>query len=132
MSKKCLVITVFVVLTIVVGWRLFCFGPAKNLDNLIADANIRWFAPATIVSEEIVIIFLDESTMKELPYRSPVPRDFLYELNEKILAAGPKVIGYDIFFKDPTLAINDERLAASFKKGHVFAVSAGKIDESGK
>ncbi|MBI2092045.1 MAG: CHASE2 domain-containing protein [Deltaproteobacteria bacterium] len=108
------------------------FAPAKDLDNIIADKNIVYFAPPTTISDDIVIIFLDEATMKGLPYRSPVPRDFLYSLNEKILAAGPKAVGYDIFFKDPTLEPIDNQLAASFENGPVYAVSAGKTDEANK
>jgi adenylate cyclase len=102
------------------------------LDNLIADKNTLYFASPTKVSDDIVIIFLDEATMKGLPYRSPVPRDFLFSLNEKILAVGPKAIGYDIFFKDPTLEPIDNQLAASFENGPVYAVSAGKTDEANK
>lgn len=130
--KNILTVTIFALLTLASGLFISDFGPARDLDNLISDALIRYFSPETQISDDIVIVFLDEATMKELPYRSPVPRDFLYQLNEKILAAGPKAVGYDIFFKDPTIPAMDARLAASFKQGPVFAVSAGKIGENGK
>ncbi len=122
----------FTALTVAAGVLLSKFPPAKIIDNLIYDACVRYFAPPSKVSDKIVVVLLDEETMRGLPYRSPVPRDFLYELNEKLLSAKPAAIGYDIFFKDPTFEKIDARLAASFKKGNVFAVTAGKIDQFGK
>lgn len=130
--KKIIPVILIALITLASGFLISKLRPAQNLDNIIADANTRYFAPETKVSDDIVIVFLDEATMKELPYRSPVPRDFLFKLNESILAAKPKAVGYDIFFKDPTIASVDEKLAASLKKGPVFAVSAGKLDDAGK
>lgn len=93
-----------------------------ELENQFFDWRQAFTAPHTIASDQIVMVWLDEATMKELPYRSPVPRDFLTTLNEKILAAGPKAIGYDIFFQDPTIPIVDQELAKSFSKGPVYSV----------
>ena len=129
--KKIIPIIIVSVFCVVVGLFISRIDIVQNIDNLIVDANIRYFSPETKASDKIVIIFLDETTMKDLPYRSPVPRDFLFKLNEKILAAG-RAVGYDIFFKDPTIPSFDEKLATSFKKGPVFAVSAGKFDDAGK
>ncbi len=125
-------IALVVIFSLLTGLVLSKIDAVRNLDELFGDALIRYVSPATKVSEDIVLVLLDEETMKGLPYRSPVPRDFLAELNEKILEAKPRVIGYDIFFKDPTLEANDERLAASFKRGRVYAVSAGRLDEAGR
>lgn len=82
--KKILPIIAITILTVLVGAVLSSLGPVRALDEAITDANIRYFAPSTKVSDDIVIVFLDEGAMKELPYRSPVPRDFLYKLNESI------------------------------------------------
>lgn len=130
--KKLLPLIIVTILTVAVGYTFLNLTPLRNLDNLIADALIRYIAPTTKISDKIAIVFLDEETMKDLPYRSPVPRNFLQRLNEKILAAKPKVVGYDIFFKDPTTTTDDQQLATSFKNGPVFAVSAGRTDENGK
>ena len=73
------------------------------------------------------MIWLDEETMKGLPYRSPVPRDFLKTLNDKILEAQPKLVAYDIFFKDPSFPNIDYELAASFSSGPVYAVMPMRI-----
>lgn len=132
MPKRILPIIIIGCVSVLFGFFLSNFTPTKNLGDLIADANIRYFSHKNLVSDKIVIVFLDEATMKNLPYRSPVPRDFLYLLNEKLVSAKPVAIGYDIFFKDPTTASLDQKLSASFKKGPVFAVSAGKLDDSGK
>lgn len=129
--KKIIPIFIIAVLAVIFGKLLFTFPPAKSIDDQIADINIRYFSPATNVSEDIVLILFDEETMKELPYRSPIPRNFLAQLNDNITKAKPKIIGYDIFFKDPTIDMDDENFATSLAKSPAFAVSAMKQKEDG-
>lgn len=109
---------------------VFAASHLKVMDELeLATFDIRQiaFAPETKVSSDIVMVWLDEATMKELPYRSPVPRDLLRTLNDKILEAGPKLVGYDIFFKDPSFPNLDYELAASFSNGPVYAVMPMRV-----
>ena len=89
------------------------------------------FTPETKASPDIAMIWLDEQTMKELPYRSPVPRDFLTALNDKLLEAQPKLIAYDIFFKDSSFPELDSSLASSLSRGPVYAVMPMRIDCAG-
>jgi adenylate cyclase len=132
MLKKIVPIIFLSILSAAGGLLLDRLSTIQNLNDLFGDVLIRYFAPVTNVSDKIVLVLLDEETMKGLPYRSPVPRDFLYELNEKLLAAKPTAVAYDIFFKDPTVKAYDQRLANSLKKGPTFAVSAGKTDSNKK
>ena len=70
MTKRIAQVLVVVLISLFAGMALLDFGPSQNLDNIITDANIRYFAPAAKISDEIVMILLDEATMKGLPYRS--------------------------------------------------------------
>lgn len=104
-----------------------------NIDAVAIDIRERAFPPRTTASTDIVLVVLDEATMQELPYRSPVPRDFLAALQERIAAAGPKVVGYDIFFKDPSFADADARFAKSLREHPAYGVVPrrpdGTVDE---
>lgn len=90
------------------------------------------FSPKTEASQDIVMIWLDEQTMKALPFRSPVPRDFLADLNDKLAAASPKLIAYDIFLKDPSFPRADQALAESLKNMNAYAVMPMRIGECEK
>ncbi len=80
------------------------------------------FPPETSASDDIVMIWIDEKTISSLPYRSPVPRDFLAKLNERLISAGAKIAGYDIFFKGPSFPEADSALADSLKSSNALAV----------
>lgn len=104
----------------------------QSAENNTFDFRIDYFSPKTEVSDKIVMIWLDEETILNLPYRSPVPRDFLATLNEKLTEAGPLLIAYDIFLEDPTIEESDKSLATSLSKWDTFAVSSGKELPDGK
>ncbi len=109
-------------------WGLSHLKIIESLEATTFDLRQIAFAPETTASPDIVMIWLDEQTMKELPYRSPVPRDFLTVLNDKLLEAEPKIIAYDIFFKDPSFPNLDLELASSLSNGPVYAVMPMRPD----
>ncbi|HPW45878.1 MAG TPA: adenylate/guanylate cyclase domain-containing protein [bacterium] len=103
------------------------FGVSKlkflpSAENTTFDIRQVAFPPETSASDDIVMIWIDEKTISELPYRSPVPRDFLAKLNERLISAGAKIVGYDIFFKGPSFPEADSELAESLKKSNSLAV----------
>jgi adenylate cyclase len=93
-----------------------------DLESTSLDLRELAFAPETSVSNRIVMVWLDESTMSELPYRSPVPRDFLKKLNDQLMRAGPAAIGYDVYLKDPSFPKLDRALADSLSRTNAYAV----------
>ena len=99
----------------------------ESIDNWTFDIRQIAFAPDTIASSDIVMVWLDEGTMKNLPYRSPVPRDFLATLNNALVKTEPKIIAYDIFFKDPSFSNEDIVFARSLSLGPCYAVMPMRI-----
>lgn len=93
-----------------------------DLENATIDLRELAFAPETDASDRIVMVWLDEATMAKLPYRSPVPRDFLKKLNDRLARAKPAAIGYDIYLKDPSFGGADRALAASLARTNAYAV----------
>ena len=53
--------------------------------------------------------------MATLPYRSPIDRGFLAELLGVIAAAGPRAVGIDLLFDQPTEASKDAALGAQVR-----------------
>jgi adenylate cyclase len=99
----------------------------ESIEQWTFDLRQIAFSPKTEASQDIVMVWLDEQTMKALPFRSPVPRDFLAELNNKLAAASPKLIAYDIFLKDPSFPKDDEALSKSLKSSNAYAVMPMRI-----
>lgn len=100
-------------------------------EELLWDLRIRFFSPATRVHPDIVLIALDEDTMRSLPYRSPIPRDFLRDLHTHIAVANPRLIAYDLFFKDPSFPDADKRFADALHSHPPYAVSLGRDTPGG-
>ena len=74
----------------------------------------------------ISILTLTEDTLAQFPYRSPVDRDFLAALVEKLNRAGAKALGVDILFDQATEPGKDDRLRAALRdfKGPVVVAWA--------
>jgi adenylate cyclase len=113
-------------LSVVIIFFLSKTSTFGGVEEVLYDLKVQYFAPKTQVSDKIVMIWLDEETIKGLPYRSPVPRDFLANLNKRLAQATPLLIAYDIFFQDPTKEEFDTKLAESFSGWNIYSVSAGK------
>ena len=52
--------------------------------------------------QNIVIVGLDEDTLKRFPYAEPVDRAFLAHLINRVAARGARAIGLDILLDQPT------------------------------
>jgi class 3 adenylate cyclase/CHASE2 domain-containing sensor protein len=81
----------------------------SSVENITGDARIA-VQPAQPQSKDIVIVALDEATLTQFPYRSPVDRGFLADLLTTLQAKGAKVIGLDVILDQPTEDAKDARL----------------------
>jgi adenylate cyclase len=95
---------------------------ARDLEAVTVDLRQLAFAPPTQPSPDIVMVWLDEPTMQSLPYRSPIPRNFLAELHAALMKAQPRLVAYDIFFKDPSFPKDDRALAAALHGTKAYAI----------
>jgi len=114
------------------AWGLMHFRTARDIEETTFDIRALAFAPETTASDKVVMVWLDEPTMRGLPYRSPIPRDFLARLHLKILAARPWLVAYDIFFKDPSFPDADREFIGALRSGPAYAIVPrrpdGKVD----
>ena len=89
------------------------FMVLTSADRFIRDWEVSFLAQPKPLEPDIVIVAIQEDTLKLFPYRSPLDRAFLSGLLTKIAAAKPKVIGLDYLFDQPTEAAKDDRLRAT-------------------
>jgi adenylate cyclase len=81
-----------------------------NANQYIADGETGAFAPAEQQDPDIVIVAITEDTLAQFPYRAPVDRQFLSELLTGLAEKGPRAIGIDLLFDQPTEPAKDEAL----------------------
>lgn len=103
-------------------WGVSHLEALRALEDQTMDIRQIAFPPKTDVSGDVVMVWLDESTMQSLPFRSPVPRNFLAKLNDALARAEAKIIAYDIFFKGSSFPEADKTLAEGLAKTNSYAV----------
>ena len=103
---------------------------ARPVENFYRDILMSSVSPFTEPEQEIVFIAITEETLTQFPYRSPIDRGFLADLVEHIAQAGPRAIGLDILFDQPTEPDKDKRLIEVIEASAVPIViaSAGRAD----
>ncbi|MBK8175110.1 MAG: adenylate/guanylate cyclase domain-containing protein [Rhodospirillales bacterium] len=75
------------------------------------DVCIALMSPPQPQHPDIVIVAVTEDTLAALPYRSPLDRDFLAGLIERLEDAGARAIGLDILLDQPTEPEKDAHLS---------------------
>jgi adenylate cyclase len=81
-----------------------------NANQFVADGEIAAFAPAEPQDPDIVIVAITEDTLAQFPYRAPVDREFLANLLADLAQKGPRAIGIDLLFDQPTEPAKDAAL----------------------
>jgi len=81
-----------------------------SADRFVQDWEIATRSPFEPQDPNILIVAVDEGTMQNFPYRSPLDRGFLAKLLTAIDAKHPKAIGLDYLFDQPTEPAKDNAL----------------------
>jgi adenylate cyclase len=71
------------------------------------------FAPQEPQDPDIIIVAIDEPTLVQFAYRSPVDRQFVSGMLQKLAAHQPRAIGLDLLLDQPTEDAKDKALAAT-------------------
>lgn len=118
-----LVAAVLLALSTARGWL-------DPLDNRLQDAAQRLVAPAPDPS--LLLVDIDEQSLARIG-RWPWPREVHARMLDRLAAASPAGIGYDVLFLEP--GEGDARLAASLRRaGHVYlpALIDRDMEEAGR
>lgn len=61
-------------------------------------------------SDDVVLLTIDEDTLAQLPFRSPISRAFLADVLLALADKKPRAVGIDILFDQPTIPEQDQAL----------------------
>lgn len=116
---------VFPVLILLVVKLLFLLGVFGNLEHRVQDAFFRQRG-AREVSNDVVIVAIDNETFSALDVRWPFPRSYHAKLIENLSLAGVRQIVFDVEFIESGDEEQDLMLAGAAVR-HQNVVFAGKV-----
>lgn len=88
----------------------------SNVDHFVADWETAALLPAEPQDPNIVVVAITEGTLRRFPYRSPVDRQFLSELLTTLASRGPRAIGLDVLFDQPSEPAKDALLRRTLRQ----------------
>ena len=101
-------------IAVVVGFLLGGLG--QGLDHWSTDLQIAYFSVRrTEQYPKIAVVTVSDATLKNHPYTSPVDRQLIGNLVDRLDAAGAKIIGLDFVFDRPTETAKDQSLIESIR-----------------
>jgi class 3 adenylate cyclase len=86
------------------------FPVLTDADRFVQDWQIAHLLPFEPPDNDVVVVDVNEDTLQQFPYRSPVDRGFLAKLLTAIAAKHPRAIGIDFLFDQPTEPAKDAAL----------------------
>ena len=96
----------------------------EHTSQFVNDFMTVSLAPAEPQDKNIVIVAVEEDTLSQFPYRSPVDRAFLAGLLTALEAKHPRAIGLDFLLDQPTESAKDEQLKRTLRELKVPLVVA--------
>lgn len=104
-------------------------APLRALENHFADYRISHLSHLSPLSDDVIIVAIDDETLADLPYISPINRIFLASVLERLDKAGPRVVAFDILFDRPSDVTGDLRFAEALARAKTPAVAV--VDPGG-
>ena len=101
---------------LIANFAMLMFPPFVALENELADVRLETLSPAEPRHERIIVVTIEEETLEQFPYRSPLDRGFLAALLNKLAAYGVAVVGFDILFDQPTEPEKDAMLQRALRE----------------
>jgi class 3 adenylate cyclase/CHASE2 domain-containing sensor protein len=101
---------VVVVATLIASLSTHYLTFLSSLENVAGDIRIAALQPPQPQSKDIVIAAINEDTLAQFPYRSPVDRQFIANTLKTLEQKGARMIGIDILFDQPTEEAKDAAL----------------------
>ena len=87
------------------------FSLLTRINQFVQDWEVASvFAPKQAQDTAIVIVAIDEPTLQQFTYRSPVDRKFVSDLPQQLESHSPAAIGMDLLLDQPTEAAKDAAL----------------------
>lgn len=104
--------------------------PFALTERWLADFRVASLVKPQAPHEDIVVVTVNEDTLRLFPYRSPLDRGFLAGVVGALDAKGARSIAIDLLFDQPTEEGKDQALARQLAATHadIVVAYAGKAE----
>jgi adenylate cyclase len=104
--------------------------PLAAAERLFQAMVFHLAAPVRPPHPRLALIGIGEETLSAFPYRSPVDREFLAKLIDRLAAAGVAAIGLDLLLDQRTEPAKDALLRRAMRRGDVPVVAISLAPET--
>ena len=98
--------------------------PLKVAENWVQDFRVASLTKTEEHDSRIVVVTINEDTLKRFPYRSPIDREFLAKVITRIQNAGAIGIALDVLLDTPTVPEKDQALKAVLDKARIPIIAS--------
>jgi class 3 adenylate cyclase/CHASE2 domain-containing sensor protein len=97
------------------AWTLAWFGVRdvallRQASLLLDDLRLAYFDEPRPQRSDVIVLAIDEDTVAQFPFRSPLNREFLATLVNGLAGRNVRAVGLDLIFDQPTNEMDDRRL----------------------
>jgi CHASE2 domain-containing sensor protein len=118
-----------ILLSYLFHWFALDFPTALRFEHQLADWRTGFLSDRRPSQHpEIAVVLVDDSTLKNFPYTSPVDRGLSAKLLQRIDAAGAKAIALDFIYQHATEPEKDQVLLAAIRDAKAKVI-LGAADE---
>lgn len=119
-SRSGLWITIVAVLSALIAvFSVQFLTPLNNLEKKLADIRVAALEVPKPPSDKIIVVALDEETISQFAYRSPIDRAFIADLIDRIDRAGAKALGVDVLVDQASEPEKDDRLYNAIRNARI-------------
>lgn len=108
-----------VVASLLAPAAVLLIAPLGQLETRLQDIRVAAMQAPLPPSRDLAVIAIDEATLAQFAYRSPIDRGFLADVIGQLQAKGVRAIGVDVLIDQPTEPAKDARLKAAIANAPV-------------
>lgn len=82
--------------------------------------------------DDVIVVAIDDATFDDLDQQWPFPRSLHGRVLDRIRAGGPRAIGYDVQFTEPSTPEEDDALITAVARARGTVLATTEVDERGR
>lgn len=86
------------------------------VENSISDLRMYTLTPTAPLHPDIVVLGINEDTLADFPYRTPVDRAFMNDILTTLAKVGVRAVGVDLLFDQPSEPEKDAALLETLRR----------------
>lgn len=121
-STQRLRIAVIAGLSALIAWGSTLTSPMLGLERFLSDMRVSAHDTDAVPSEDIVILAIDDRSLEDFPFSSPINRNLLSTVVDKLDKSEARVIGLDILLDRPSDPDHDAALLRAIEEARTPVV----------